>query len=369
MRLGVRIAIDATPVLRNKKGIGVVLDGLISSAAKDSLLASALVLVDESFADDAAREWPGRNLRPVKVRSSLVWETTDLPALVSREKIDILLTTRDRTSVSGRARTLVWLFEVPDHRVALLLKSRAPLFRKLVARASLWRFRRIARRVSHFVVSSEFTRCDLVERYGIPSSRITLIAPGVSDAYREAPAKRETSYVLHFATGDPRDNSELAMRVFARVTRGTSRSVRLLLAGVPDPLRSSLEEKAQKLGIARQTDVRGYVPDPEMPELFASAAVYFDPTIFEGFGLQLLEAMAAGAPVITSNNSSAAEVVGDAGMVAPFNDEDAFASALTALLTDERLRAEYISRGRARSASYTWTAAASQFQELLLSLA
>jgi glycosyltransferase involved in cell wall biosynthesis len=173
--------------------------------------------------------------------------------------------------------------------------------------------------------------------------------------------------VLHFATGDLRDNTELAMKVFARATREIP-DVRLLLAGVPDTLRPTVNEIAEKLGIAHRTDVRGYVPDAEMPELFATAAVYFDPTIFEGFGLQLLEAMAAGAPVITSNNSSAVEVVGDAGLVASCHDEEAFAIALTALLTDEHLREEYKARGRERSASFTWAATTSAFQELLESL-
>lgn len=363
-----RLAIDATPVTGRRKGIGVVLDGLISAAPPDSMLGSAILFVDEGFESEARERWPGRELRPVKMKSSLVWETRELPGIVAAEKIDAVITARDRTVLGNGARSIVWLFEIPDHRVALLRKSRASLYRKLVAIASLSRFRRIARRVTHFVVSSEFTRTDLRERYAIPEERITMISPGISDEYRDATAPVTRPYVLHFATGDLRDNSDLAMRAFARATSDVSEEVILLLAGVPDDLHASIEESAHTLGIEDRIEIRGYVPAAEMPGLFAGARVYFDPTIFEGFGLQLLEAMAAGAPVVTSNESSAAEVVGDAGILAAASDERGFAAAIGSLLKSEALRERYSALGRERASSYTWRASVATFERLLESL-
>jgi glycosyltransferase involved in cell wall biosynthesis len=361
----VRIAIDATPVLAHRKGIGVVLDGLISTTPKDSPLASALIFVDERFISEARSVWPDRELEPVRMGSSLLWELVELPRLVRNRGIDLLLTTRDRTLVSAPARTMVWLFEIPDHRVQLLRRSQAPLHRKIIARLSLFRFRRIVRSVSHFVVSSEFTRNDLAVRYVVPVDRITMIAPGVSDTYRNAEGVSAARYVLHFATGDLRDNSEVALGAFAKASRSIASNVRLVLAGVPDALRETLEQSARARGIGDRIDIRGYVPAAQMPQLFAGAEVYFDPTLFEGFGLQLLEAMSAGTPVVTSNYSSAQEVVGDAGITASSDDEHAFAAALTALINDAGLRSRYSSLGKARAAAYTWGSAHAAFNDTL----
>ena len=359
-----RLAIDATPVLARRKGIGVVLDGLISAAPEGSAIATAVVFVDESFASEASAKWPGCDVRPVKMRSSLVWETKDLPKAVAVEKIDVLLTARDRTVVGGAAKSVVWLFEIPDHRVSLLTKASAPIHRKLISLASLSRFRRIAKRVTHFVVSSDFTRNDLIQRYDIPHERITLIYPGIPDVYRGARPASAIPYVLHFATGDLRDNSDLALRAFAKAVQGVNDNIRLVLAGVPDDSKESMRKRARELGIESRIDIRGYIPADEMPGLFGGARVYFDPTLFEGFGLQLLEAMAAGAAVITSNNSSAAEVVSDAGLTAESGDETAFASALRLLLTDDNMRQRYSALGRARASSFTWGASVAAFEKL-----
>jgi glycosyltransferase involved in cell wall biosynthesis len=369
----VRIAIDATPVVASRKGIGVVAEGLISSCGRDSPLGSAVIFVDSSFEREARRLWPGRNLVPVDIGSSLIWETVQLRRLLSQNSIELLITLRERTIVPGHTKSLVWLFEVPDHRVKLLLASDAGLYQRVVARHSVGRFERVARRTTRFVVSSEFTRQDLIERYAVPEDRITRIYPGVAPQFRETGASDNESpnlprYVLHFATGDLRENSASAIRAFAAACDRIDPEVRLVLAGVPDHERASIAEITATLGIAPRTDVRGYIAASDMPGLFAGADVYLDPTLVEGFGLQLVEAMATGTCVIGSTSSSVPEIVGDAGILVAPDDVSGMSEALTVLLGNASERQARAERGRLRAARFSWETAAADFNNLVTTL-
>ena len=365
-----RIAIDATPIVPSRKGIGVVAEGLIAACRPDSALGNALIFVDRSFADEARRMWPERNFFPVGIGSSLIWETVQLRRLLTRNSIDLLLTLRERTLVPQGTKSLVWLFEVPDHRVKLLLAGDAGAYRRMVARHSIGRFARVARRTSRFVVSSSFTRSDLIERYGVSPDRISTIHPGVAphfsnyvaDDIRSSP---RTRYVLHFATGDLRENSPNAIRAFAGACGRLAPDIGLVLAGVPEHERTAIAGLLDGLGISARTKVRGYIAASEMPTLFAGADVYLDPTLVEGFGLQLLEAMSVGTCVVASNRSSVSEIVGDAGVLVAPDDVNGMSDALVSLLGNAAERRAVADRGKARAAQFSWDAAAAAFNELV----
>ena len=127
------------------------------------------------------------------VRSSLLFEMVSLPLETRRRNIRTLLTARDRTAIEGRGKTIVWLFEIPDHRIELIRAASPSLKAQAVGTLAMSRFKSLAKRVSHYLVSSEFTRHDLIERYGVSDERITMVKPGISDRYFEA----ETSEVAH----------------------------------------------------------------------------------------------------------------------------------------------------------------------------
>jgi alpha-1,3-rhamnosyl/mannosyltransferase len=106
--------------------------------------------------------------------------------------------------------------------------------------------------------------------------------------------------------------------------------------------------------------VLGYVPDDLIPALFAGARAFLFPTLFEGFGLPLLEAMASGTPVLGGDNSSMPEIVGDAGLLVDARDDDAIAAVIARLAADAALRDELRVRGLSRAAEFTWERAAAQ---------
>lgn len=365
------LCVDATPIVAARKGIGVVLEGLIDSAPAGSPLGESMLFVDSSQLGELSRRWPGRSMRGVRMRSSLWWESISLPAALRGSACRTLLTMRERTLAPKGTNHILWLFEVPDHRVQLILGGTATRRERIVARHSLGRFARVTKRVAHFIVSSNSTRRDLMERYSIAGDRISIVYPGVPHAPQghdrgqsDLSPAGAGRYVLHFATGDARDNTDVALRAFASLADRIPDEVSLVLAGVPEQSRSALDEVVLSLGIGGRTRILGYVPAARMPALFASAEVYFDPTLFEGFGLQLVEAMANGTPVVASNVTSVPEIVGKGGILAAPDDEGALASALAAILRDPDRRSSLSAAARAESSRFSWPVAVAAVNEL-----
>ena len=120
----------------------------------------------------------------------------------------------------------------------------------------------------------------------------------------------------------------------------------------------------EKLGLRDRVLFPGFVADADLPALYSAARVLAYPSIYEGFGLPMLEAMACGTPVVTSTASCMPEVAGDAALLVPPTDVDALAAALDRALTDEALRADLIARGRTRARQFSWAKSAQQLLEI-----
>ncbi|MCB0077681.1 MAG: WecB/TagA/CpsF family glycosyltransferase [Anaerolineales bacterium] len=230
-----------------------------------------------------------------------------------------------------------------------------------------------ARAATHLVTISEATRRDLVARYGADPQRISVVYPGV-DHQRFQPLTDPTAapqirarysdgarYLLYVGTLQPRKNVARLVRAFGRIT-AQHPEVRLLLAGGAGWLDDGLQRE-----IARTAQVQrlGYVPDDMLPALIASAEVLCFPSLFEGFGLPVLEAMACGTPVLTSNSSSLPEAAGDAALLVDPLDEAQIADGMARLLADAALRQQLRERGLAHAAAFTWQRSAAGIWQLL----
>lgn len=201
---------------------------------------------------------------------------------------------------------------------------------------------RIARRAVRVITGSEFAKAELVEQLGVPPERVVVIAGGVDERFRpEAARPRERPYVLSVATLGARKNLAALEPLAERIDVLVAGSGRGYIAGG-----GRGESRIQFLG---------YVPEDELPGLYAGAEAFVLPSRHEGYGLTVLEAMASGVPVVASAAGALPETVGDAGVLVRDGD---FAGALERLLADdterERLRAAGLERARAQS----WDAAA-----------
>ena len=215
-----------------------------------------------------------------------------------------------------------------------------------------------ARSAALVIAISEVTRQDVIAEYGVHPDRVLTIHPGVDKIFFEAePAPTATGAPHLLFPGAPiaRKNLELVLRCLAGAPTGSATATAELdISGATDDAFPALVALIASLGLAERVHWLGQVSRESMPRLMAAAAAVVYPSLYEGFGLPPLEAMAAGSPVVASNASCLPEVLGDAALLVDPSDGPGFARAVEEVLTDPRLRASLVAAGRARARQFTW---------------
>jgi len=203
------------------------------------------------------------------------------------------------------------------------------------------------------IVSSESTRRDVLERYRLPAEKVHVVHCGY-DPRRFTPGPTRTGgepYGLYVGNVMPHKNLLRVVEAFARLGPGPRLVIRG--SGRVSHVRA-LRARITSLGIASRVDWQAYAPDAELLDLYRGARLLVVPSLYEGFGLPALEAMACGTPVLTSCVSSLPEVVGDAAILVDPTDTDAISAALARLFDDDVLAKELAERGLARSRMFSW---------------
>lgn len=224
-------------------------------------------------------------------------------------------------------------------------------------RGSYLRFmmERLAHRARVISVPSENTKNDIVRRFKLDSDKIRVIYPSLGPiteaAIAENPVKAE-KYILTVGTMEPRKNLPRLIRAYSRLPEDIRRGYPLVITGRTGWKSGGLQDMAARAGVAENVIFTGFIAESSLPAVFAGAAVFCYPSLYEGFGYPPLEAMYYGTPVLTSKVSSLPEVVGEAAlMVNPESEEDIVAELLK-LLTEESLRAKMREKGRIQARKF-----------------
>lgn len=218
---------------------------------------------------------------------------------------------------------------------------------------------------------SQSSRNDLLHILGVAPEKVEVIYPG-TDLQAPTDAAGESNvasllaeldlperYILCVGTWEPRKNLPRLIKAFHRLRRKCEeQNIFLCLSGVKGWKYREAEQLIKPLGLEGRIRTLGYVPRQCLPDLYARSLMFVYPSLYEGFGLPVLEAMACGAPVITSNVSSLPEVVGDAALLVDPLSVDDLAGAMERLMDDEELRAQMIQRGFAQARRFSWQNAA-----------
>jgi glycosyltransferase involved in cell wall biosynthesis len=219
---------------------------------------------------------------------------------------------------------------------------------------------RAARRV---IADSQATARDLAHEYGVPPERVTVVYPGLDPAITRASEDAQQAvreryrlprpFVLYVGTIQPRKNLRRLVEAFARLPTDLA-GIDLVLAGQTGWLAEETFQAVRTHGLEARVHFPGYVAQEDLPGLLSAAECFVMPSLYEGFGLPVLEAMACGTPVIVSDGGSLPEVAGDAALQFPAADVDALATALARLLGDATLRRDLAASGLSWCRRFSW---------------
>ncbi len=224
---------------------------------------------------------------------------------------------------------------------------------------------------AYVITDSEFVRQELIAEYFLPPEKVVTIHLAAGAEFTSQPAgKMETvlarhgllarKYLLAVGTLEPRKNLVTAIRAYAELPASVRREYSLVLAGLRGWHNEELDKLLNPLVGRGEVKVLGFVPEQDLPALYVGATAFVYPSLYEGFGLPPLEAMACGTPVITSNRASLPEVVGDAGIQVEAMDVTGLRDAMLHLIEDPQERSRRSAMGLARSAQFSWAKTAAE---------
>lgn len=289
-------------------------------------------------------------------------EQLELPRILRRHRIDLLHSPHFVLPLFGPCATVATIHDV----IYLACKEDLPswagrvYYRGMMAAS--------ARKADRIITVSEFSKADIVRFLKVDPARIEVVYSGVSPAFQPVQDQSRIGqvrrrhgisreFILYAGIYKPRKNHAGLLRAMQKLI-ANGISAQLVIAGSMDEGRASLEKLAAELKIADSVIFTGFINDSDLAALYSAARVYACPSLYEGFGFTVLEAMACGAPVVCSNATSLPEIAGDAALFADPNNPDEFAHALARVFSDDELRSRLIARGHENCRRFSWQNAA-----------
>lgn len=295
----------------------------------------------------------------------IFWEQVIQPSALRREKIDVL---HALAFAGPLAISMPWLATIYDLSFARFPES----FNRLNRIYLLWAVKNSVRRANRIIAISESTKRDLMKMFDARLEQIKVIYCGVDSSFSPAKnqndtmtrAKMPAEFILHVGTIEPRKNIVHLIRAFAQAKRAAHLPHQLVLVGARGWKYTEIDQTIAQENVVNDVIFPGYVPQDELPAWYRAAELFVYPSLYEGFGLPPLEAMASGTPVITSNAASLPEVVGEAAIQVSPTDQVALVDAIIRALSDSTLREQMSARGIDQAKKFSWKLAGQETMTL-----
>ncbi len=296
----------------------------------------------------------------------IAWEQSLLPLLLRKEKVDLLHGLVNVLPLANTIPGIVTVHDLSFIRMPEKLRPAKRWYLTQLCRASVEKAKRV-------IAVSRQTADDLIQLFDLPAARISVIHNGVADHFvpqaaaavatfrqqQQLPAR----FLLYLGTLEPRKNLPLLIRAYARWRKeaaAAEQDIDLVLAGGKGWFYEEIFQLVQALGLTERVHFPGFIPDEDLPLWYNAAEVFIYPSLFEGFGLPVVEAMACGTPVVCSDIASLREVVGDSALTFAAADERALSALIEEAISQPALRADLRARGQQQAKQFSWqeTAAA-----------
>lgn len=344
---------------RNYRGAGInsYIYYLLKSLGQiDSGYRYSVFLGDRRFVDERLglnyTRWPTH--RPV-VR--ILWEQLVQPIALRREGVDLLHAMAFVGPILAPCPFVVTVYDLSFFHYPEAFRPWNRLYLRIFTRLS-------ARRARRVIAISESTRRDVVKILGVAFDQVDVAYCGVDEIFGPLPAtdvalfRNERAlpdhFILFLGTLEPRKNVHRLIRAYGQWHKAEAGIPRLVIAGAKGWYYDQIFTEVESLGLTSSVVFPGYVTHQELAWWYNAADLFVYPSRFEGFGLPVLEAMACGTPVVTSNVAALPEVAGDAALLVSPDDQAQLVEAMRHVLSDESLRQEMVFKGLAQAANFTW---------------
>lgn len=295
----------------------------------------------------------GDDLRPSESFRNHFWEQVRLPKLARSHKIDILHSPANVAPLFYSGKSIIHIhdlcFVVNPQWYSFAFRT---VYNLIIPQ--------LAKRATKVITNSNNSKNDLLQYFNLPAEKVSLVYWAVDDTFSLPPTAagkaliiKEEEYILYVGSLEPRKNINLLIEAYEKLRHQfPAIKTKLILIGGESPLFASVQLKAREF----RDDVifKGFVTDSELSEYYRRAKLVAYPSLYEGFGLPPLEAMASGVPVVTSSTSSIPEVVGNAAILINPRDCEQLTNALHRVLTDSLLRESMIRAGTERVMRFNW---------------
>ncbi len=296
----------------------------------------------------------------------MIWLQTELPARVTRERVDVLFCPDYLVPWRSSCPTVAVVYD--------LLSLQYPQWGERIVN---WQLKLClpltVRCATRLVTPSEASRRALLEAFPGHPERVTVIPCGVGERFRQVPLDEREAilaqyqlsgqpFLLSVGMWSPRKNLVRLLEAFARL-RSWYPGVLVFVGGGGWSARA-IQQALDVWDLRDRVRLIGFVPDDHLPAFYSAADLFVFPSLYEGFGLPVLEAMACGCPVVASNTSSIPEVAGDAAVLVDPLDEVALATAMREVIQSESTRARLRQAGLRRARAFTWAQTAQRLEEV-----
>ncbi|MBE9216257.1 glycosyltransferase family 4 protein [Plectonema cf. radiosum LEGE 06105] len=362
------IGIDTRFALKNRRGIGNYTLNLIQALAEVDKKNPYILYTDCLDSEKLLPQNPNFITKKIIPANYLLWEQLTLPKQAIKDGVDILHCTAN-TAPAFLNKNIKLIVTVHD---VMYLKKRSLLAESKVMYQRLGRIYRSVvvsntiKNASKVISVSNYSKQDILHHFpNLKKNSIETTYEAADSAFRllETNTALETvknnfgldkNYLLTLGGTDPRKNTKLVIQAFANLKNQKKIDEKLIIVGIPNPNKSQFYELVYSLNLENEVLFTGFVTQEELICLYNSASIFLYPSLYEGFGIPPLEAMACGTSVITSNTTSIPEVVGDAALqINPTNQEE-LEAAVYKLLFDHALKNDFIQRGLTRSKQFSW---------------
>ncbi|MFQ5714750.1 MAG: glycosyltransferase [Candidatus Scalinduaceae bacterium] len=296
----------------------------------------------------------------------ILWEQVTLPYYSMNDRLDLFHYTDHALSSLQRTRPIIiTVHDIAYVRFPKLLNKSRQIYKKCILKMSI-------KKAALIIADSCSTKRDIMSYFGIKEEKIRVVSPGVESRFRPIGNVEEyrlkknlpSKMILNVGTLEPRKNVVTLIKAFKKLKELGFKNYKLVIAGDKGWLYKQIFKEIESSGLQKEVLFLGIVKDEDLPTLYNCADVFVYPSLYEGFGLPPLEAMACGVPVITSNTSSLPEVVDNAGIMIAPDDVNSLCEAMSSVLKDEELWHQMSNKGLERAKLFSWKETAKKILEI-----